>query len=96
MENKIDWSRTDGLIFDMDGTLWDAVDTYARIWNEVFLRAGKEAHITRESLIGNIGIPIPKILANLIPEIKNEEPNRFSKELAKHEPELLSRNGGTH
>ena len=53
MENKIDWSRTDGLIFDMDGTLWDAVDTYARIWNEVFLRAGKEVHITRESLIEN-------------------------------------------
>ena len=51
----------------MDGTLWDAVDTYARIWNEVFLRAGKEVHITRESLIGNIGIPIPKILANLFP-----------------------------
>lgn len=95
MENKIDWSRTDGLIFDMDGTLWDAVDTYARIWNEVFLRAGKEVHITRESLIGNIGIPIPKILANLFPEIKNEEANRFSKELAKHEPELLSRYGGT-
>ena len=95
MENKIDWSRTDGLIFDMDGTLWDAVDTYARIWNEVFLRAGKEVHITRESLIGNIGIPIPKILANLFPEIKNEEANRFSKELAEHEPELLSRYGGT-
>lgn len=72
MENKIDWSRTDGLIFDMDGTLWDAVDTYARIWNEVFLRAGKEVHITRESLIGNIGIPIPKILANLFPEIKTK------------------------
>ena len=95
MENKIDWSRTDGLIFDMDGTLWDAVDTYARIWNEVFLRAGKEVHITRESLIGNIGIPIPKILANLFPEIENEEANRFSKELAEHEPELLSRYGGT-
>lgn len=70
--NKIDWSRTDGLIFDMDGTLWDAVDTYARIWNEVFLRAGKEVHITRESLIGNIGIPIPKILANLFPEIETK------------------------
>jgi len=61
MENKIDWSRTDGLIFDMDGTLWDAVDTYARIWNEVFLRAGKEVHITRESLIGNIGIPVTAV-----------------------------------
>ena len=78
------------IAFDMDGTLWDAVYTYARIWNEVFLQAGKEVHITRESLIGNIGIPIPKILANLFPEIENEEANRFSKELAEHEPELLS------
>ncbi|HEX3385818.1 MAG TPA: hypothetical protein VHS53_11545 [Mucilaginibacter sp.] len=26
----------DSLIFDMDGTLWDAVDTYAASWNIVF------------------------------------------------------------
>ena len=64
-KQQIDWSRTDGLIFDMHGTLWDAVDTYARIWNEVFLRAGREVHVTRESLIGKIGIPIPPILGNL-------------------------------
>ena len=36
-KQQIDWSRTDGLIFDMDGTLWDAVDTYARTqWKEGF------------------------------------------------------------
>ena len=96
MESKqIDWSRTDALIFDMDGTLWDAVDTYARIWNEVFLRAGREGHITRESLIGNIGIPIPRILANLFPDIEPDEAARFSAELAREEPALLARYGGT-
>ena len=94
-KQQIDWSRTDGLIFDMDGTLWDAVDTYARIWNEVFLRAGREVHVTRESLIGNIGIPIPRILDNLFPNIAPEEAARFSKELADEEPALLSRYGGT-
>lgn len=94
-KQQIDWSRTDGLIFDMDGTLWDAVDTYARIWNEVFLRAGREVHVTRESLIGNIGIPIPRILDNLFPDIAPEEAARFSKELADEEPALLSRYGGT-
>lgn len=96
MERKhVDWSRTDALIFDMDGTLWDAVDTYARIWNEVFRRAGREVHITRESLIGNIGIPIPRILANLFPDIGPDEAARFSAELAQEEPALLARYGGT-
>lgn len=96
MERKhVDWSRTDALIFDMDGTLWDAVDTYARIWNEVFCRAGREVHITRESLIGNIGIPIPRILANLFPDIEPDEAARFSVELAREEPALLARYGGT-
>ena len=25
--------KFDSLIFDMDGTLWDAVDSYCEIWN---------------------------------------------------------------
>lgn len=92
---QIDWSRTDALIFDMDGTLWDAVDTYARIWNEVFARAGREVHVTRETLIGNIGKPIPRIMENLFPDITPGEAARFSAELAQEEPALLSRYGGT-
>ncbi len=91
----MDWSCTDGLIFDMDGTLWDAVDTYARIWNDVFRQAGREANITRENLIGNIGLPIPRILTNLFPDLTDEEAERFSRDLAAAEPELLARYGGT-
>jgi len=32
--------KPDSLIFDMDGTLWDAVDTYAASWNLVFNELG--------------------------------------------------------
>jgi phosphoglycolate phosphatase len=32
--------KPDSLIFDMDGTLWDAVDTYAHSWNVVFTEMG--------------------------------------------------------
>ena len=30
----------DGLIFDMDGTLWDAVDSYVKIWNATIAECG--------------------------------------------------------
>ena len=92
---QVDWSLTDALMFDMDGTLWDAVDTYARIWNEVFLRAGREVHVTRESLIRHIGMPIPNIIASMFPDITPDESSRFAAELAGEEPVLLARYGGT-
>ncbi len=94
-KTTIDWELTDGLIFDMDGTLWDAVDTYARIWNHVFALAGRTNKITREMLLGSIGMPIPRILQNLFPDISKEETAYFSRELAACEPILLAQYGGT-
>ena len=32
--------RTDGLIFDLDGTLWDTSETCALAWNDVLARLG--------------------------------------------------------
>ncbi len=93
-KTNIDWECTDGLIFDMDGTLWDAVDTYARIWNDVLEQAGRHDRITRETLIGNIGMPIPQILKNLFPDISSKETDYFTRELAACEPKLLAQYSG--
>lgn len=59
--------NTDALIFDMDGTLWDAVDTYAEIWNMAFEREGIEQHITRNDLLALIGTPIDDIIRHFVP-----------------------------
>ncbi|WP_369124785.1 HAD family hydrolase, partial [Mucilaginibacter sp. 10I4] len=47
--------KPDSLIFDMDGTLWDAVDTYAHSWNVVFAELGIDKTITRDVLAGMVG-----------------------------------------
>lgn len=58
---------TDALIFDMDGTMWDAVDTYAEIWNMAFEREGIERRITRDDLLALIGTPIDDIMRHFVP-----------------------------
>ena len=60
--------KTDALIFDMDGTLWDAIDTYATIWNMAFERHGLTQRITRTSLLSHIGTPIDDIMRHFAPE----------------------------
>ena len=61
-------TQTDALIFDMDGTLSDAVDTYAAIWNMAFKEIGTTTRIGRNELLAYIGTPIDKILAHFVPE----------------------------
>ena len=47
-----DWVSTDALIFDMDGTLWDAVDSYCEIWNRTFRDFGVDCTVGRDVLTG--------------------------------------------
>ncbi|MBQ5749954.1 MAG: HAD hydrolase-like protein [Bacteroidaceae bacterium] len=60
-------NNTDALIFDMDGTLWDAIDTYAEIWNMAFEQEGVSRHITRNDLLSLIGTPIDDIMRHFVP-----------------------------
>lgn len=66
----------DGLLFDMDGTLWDAVDSYVQIWNATIGECGiRRAPVTRAELIEQMGKPLDVILPALIsgPEGRNPE-----------------------
>lgn len=60
-------TRFDSLIFDMDGTLWDAVDTYCLIWNTVYEQIGVDSRVTRPMLIDCMGMPIEKIVEKIAP-----------------------------
>ena len=63
--------RFDSVLFDMDGTLWDAVDSYAEIWNHTLRRMGlSHPEVTREQLLALMGMPIHDIMRKLLPDLE--------------------------
>lgn len=52
----------DAMIFDMDGTLWDAVGTYCKVWDATFAAIGVEhAPVRYEQLLRQMGKPLEDI-----------------------------------
>lgn len=82
----------DSLIFDMDGTLWDAVDTYCDIWNETYRRIGVDASVTRHMLIECMGMPIEQIMESLAPDGLNIK--LFTDTLRTVDKEIMPSKGG--
>lgn len=64
----------DSVIFDMDGTLWDAVDSYARIWNVTLDQEGlPHREVTRKDLLEHMGSYLDDILTALAPGVPDRK-----------------------
>lgn len=72
MEGK----QIDSIIFDLDGTLWDASGTCAEAWNESFKQLGNH-HVVDQAFIRSVsGLRIEKVFDqyfNFIPSAKHSE-----------------------
>lgn len=87
-------NRYDSLIFDMDGTLWDAVDSYARVWDISFARMGIDATVSREQLVGCMGMKLSDILDTIVDPAVDIDRARFLDILAEEEARQMPRLGG--
>lgn len=77
----------------MDGTLWDAIDTYCTIWNETYRRMGIDDSVTRNQLLECMGMPLEDIVSRITSAGIN--PELFYTTLGHVDDELMPQLGGT-
>ena len=94
MSNNIDWTATDALCFDMDGTLWDAVDSYTKIWDECFRRAGVNRTVQRQELVECMGMSLQDIFHRLAGDVATLDADAFLADIAAVERRLMPELGG--
>ena len=82
-----------GIIFDLDGTLWDSSEQVVKSWNEVLEpRAGKT--ITVSDMQGYMGKTLEKIGELILPDIAADLRSDIMKECCDNENSYLMRHGG--
>ena len=84
-----------GLLFDLDGTLWDSSKQVVMSWNEVLLRRSEtDRQITMDDMHNYMGRTMKVIAELMLPELPEEVRENILRECENHENEYLSRHGG--
>ncbi|MDP5275461.1 HAD family hydrolase [Chengkuizengella axinellae] len=83
----------DSIIFDLDGTLWDASNTIVEAWNKV-LHKNSYDQITKEKLQGVTGLQMKEIFQVLFPDLNDDKQNQLIKECCEFEHKYVKENGG--
>lgn len=85
-----------GIIFDLDGTLWNSVREVAIAWNDTFVKYGVGIELTPDMMRITMGRTVPEI-GEAMPVLRDIEPKRRAvilKECCDEENRRLNRNGG--
>ncbi|MEG1858294.1 MAG: HAD family hydrolase [Pseudoflavonifractor sp.] len=86
----------DGILFDLDGTLWDATLTICAAWNHTLDNHPqlKRGPVTREEICACMGLLLEDIGSRLVPELSHEDCRAFVADyFAFSEPYLKSHGG---
>jgi phosphoglycolate phosphatase len=86
--------KPDSLIFDMDGTLWDAVDTYANSWNLVFEKMNIKRIIGRNDLMQLMGMEGKKLTKVLMPDFDDDRALGIYIDVNETRRQILPTSGG--
>lgn len=81
--------QPDSLIFDMDGTLWDAVETYAIAWNKYFEKYQIKAHLTKQDLDSYMGLEQSAYLKAILPQFEAEKRDKMYEEVIDIQYQLI-------
>ena len=83
-----------GLIFDMDGTLWDSSENVAVSWTETLKTAGYSRNITKQDIKNVMGLAMDKIADILFPDFLKIGRMKLLDMCCGYENDYLRKNGG--
>ena len=84
----------DGILFDLDGTLWNAVPQVAKSWTLGLEQLGiQRAPVTAQELFPCMGMLLPDIVDQLLPELPPERMEQVIAHCCKVENEYLAHHG---
>ncbi len=84
--------KTDAVILDVDGTLWDSTAIVARAWDKAIKEAGiEDVAVTADKLKGLFGKTMNVIADELLPETESEIRYQIMDVCCEYEHEALSK-----
>ncbi|MGN0342770.1 MAG: HAD family hydrolase [Roseburia sp.] len=84
-----------GIIFDMDGTLWDSAQGVATAWNQVLKKWGIQRETLTEADIHSVMGKTMTVIADILfPMVGEQERGELLQECCHVENTYLSKNGG--
>ena len=87
--------NTEGIIFDLDGTLWDCTPAIAEAWNEAIDQFDfVDKKLTADDIRNVAGMPHDAIYDKLFPELSPEQRRKLQKVSDKLQMKKLKEKGG--
>lgn len=94
-QEKYSMVQTDGIIFDMDGTIWDTCKQVTYSWNEVLKHLNLSFRFTSEQIQSCMGLLMEDFAAKLMPDLEPEFRLNVLKQCCDYENEYIAKVGGT-
>lgn len=88
--------KAEAILFDLDGTMWDAVDGILLTWNQVVANHPecRTEPISPDELSGCLGLPMTEIADRLFPNTAQDKQQMLMDECCVLENAYLSEHGG--
>lgn len=85
----------DGIIFDIDGTIWDSTGVVEKAWNEAAKKVGiRDVNITADQLKKQFGKPMEDIIDAMFPKEPEDKKKEIGELCFEYEHAFLKRESG--